>query len=194
MSWSKLKGLFIESDEPAPEEREAELAAFELPKDEAPPAPVPVPRAPQHAPPKAALSGTIDFQALYDGAGIPNTDEVEALEKFLGGLDASLPQASKLAAAKAFLNAISKAPKDVLDDAGRKISVARSVAQAKIEQTNAAVAQSNAVIANLQQQIDAERAKIESAQKDLENVRTQCAVEEARLQAARVFFGHLGGA
>jgi len=27
---------------------------------------------------------------------------------------------------------------------------------------------------------------------ELENVRHQCAVEEGRLQAARVFFGHLG--
>lgn len=187
MSWNKIKGLFIESDEPVPSEREAELASFELPKDD-PPAPLVLPKAP--AP--AALSGTIDFQALYDQAGIPNTDEVEALEKFLSGLDASLPQASKLAAAKAFLNAISKSPKDVLDDAGRKIVVARGVAQSKLEATNGAVAASQKVIADLQQRIDQERAKIEDQQKDLEAVRTQCAVEEARLQAARVFFGHLG--
>src|SRR5205085_192071 len=73
------------------------------------------------------LSGTIDFQALYDQAGIPNTDEVEALEKFLVELDHDLPQASKLSSAKAFLKAIGKSPTDVLTDAARKIRVVRAV-------------------------------------------------------------------
>ena len=33
---------------------------------------------------------------------------------------------------------------------------------------------------------------MEALQKDLQDVRGQCAVEESRLQGARVFFGHLG--
>src|ERR671935_118771 len=53
--------------------------------------------------PAPALVGQIDFQALYDQAGIPNTDEVESLERFLKGLDQNLPDSSKVAAAKAFL-------------------------------------------------------------------------------------------
>src|SRR5436305_257905 len=137
MAWDKLKSLFVVKDERAagvdPQALEvsaSDLAAFEVPGD-APSGPPPPP--PSGAPPLeggaaaggAGAGGAIDFQGLYDQAGIPNTDEVEALEKFLGGLDMELPQASKVAAAKAFLNAIGKAPNDVLEDAGRKIRVVR---------------------------------------------------------------------
>ena len=133
----------------------------------------------------AALTGAIDFQTLYDQAGIPNTDEVEALERFLGGLDSNLPDASKLAAAKAFLGAIGKAPSDVITDSGRKIEVVRAVADAKRADTEKAVGERQAAINELQRQIDEQRAAIEGMQKDLESVRSQCVVEESRLQGAR---------
>src|SRR5204863_6880814 len=91
--------------------------------------------------------GQIDFQSLYDQAGIPNTDEVESLERFLGGLDQSLPDGAKTAAAKAFLGAIGKAPKDVVADAGRKITVVRAVGDAKRTDSDQAVAQRQSAIA-----------------------------------------------
>src|SRR3954463_11375100 len=118
MAWSKIKSMFVVSDQPADatEKLMKDLEKNELPAEE-PPAPLPEGTAP------ASLSGQIDFQGLYDQAGIPNTDEVEALERFLGGLDQDLPASSKTAAARAFLGAIGKAPKDVITDAGRKIGV-----------------------------------------------------------------------
>src|SRR5262245_2722664 len=73
---------------------------------------------PKDAPPAAVDAGSvrlatdvtgavkIDFQEQYDLAGIPDTDEVEQLENFLARLDPSLPNASKIAAAQAFLGAI----------------------------------------------------------------------------------------
>ena len=112
------------------------------------------------------LSGTIDFQALYDQAGIPNTDEVEALERFLIGLDESLPASSKVAAAKAFLGAIGKAAKDVITDAGRKITVVRAVVEAKRADTEQAMGERQAVIADLQRQVDEHRAAIQELQGD----------------------------
>jgi hypothetical protein len=187
MAWSKIKSMFVVSGEPADatEKLMKDLEKYELPTEE-PPAPLPPGTSVQ------ALSGTIDFQGLYDQAGIPNTDEVEALERFLGGLDQSLPDAAKTAAAKAFLGAIGKSPKDVVTDAGRKIAVVRAVVDAKRSDTDQAMAQRQSAIAELQRQIDEQKAGIEALTQELESVRGQCAVEESRLQGARVFFGHVG--
>jgi hypothetical protein len=188
MSWGqKLKSVFIVSNAPA---KTADEVLKELEKYELPASPAEAPALPAGTEP-ASLSGTIDFQALYDHAGIPNTDEVEALERFLGGLDSNLPDASKLAAAKAFLGAIGKAPSDVITDSGRKIEVVRAVADAKRADTEKAVGERQATINELQRQIDEQRAAIEGLQKDLESVRSQCVVEESRLQGARMFFGYV---
>jgi hypothetical protein len=193
MAWNKFKSIFVVSDNSSASASTADetdkllkdLEKYELPAS-APAAPLPPGTEVQ------ALSGTIDFQSLYDQAGIPNTDEVEALERFLAGLDQNLPDSAKPAAAKAFLGAIGKAPRDVVADAGRKITVVRAVGDAKRADTDKAVAERQATIAELQRQIDDQRAQIEALTKDLEAVRGQCAVEEARLQGARVFFGHAG--
>jgi hypothetical protein len=188
MSWGqKLKSVFVVSDSPS---RTADEVLKELEKYELPESPVPAVALPEGTPP-AALSGTIDFQGLYDQAGIPNTDEVEALERFLGGLDSNLPDSSKLAAAKAFLGAIGKSPADVITDSGRKIEVVRAVADAKRADSEKAVGERQASINELQRQIDEQRAAIEGLQKDLESVRSQCVVEESRLQGARMFFGYV---
>jgi hypothetical protein len=197
MAWDKLKSLFVVTDSkpgsgvtPSAEDMaaiEAELSRFKVP-DDAPAAALPADTSPEQ------LAGTIDFQTLYDQAGIPNTDEVEALEKFLGGLEASLPSSSKLAAAKAFLGAIGKSPQDVLTDAGRKIGVVRSVDEAKRAATDETQKTHQAAIAELEKKIEEHRAAIEAALRDHENVKQQCVVEEARLQGARVFFGYVDNA
>ena len=192
-SWNKLKSMFVMNEGGAGasagsvEEADAvlrELEKYELPPGEAVALPAQTPA--------QALTGAIDFQALYDQAGIPNTDEVEALERFLAGLDSNIPDSSKLAAAKAFLGAIGKAPKDVITDAGRKIQVVRAVGDAKRIDTEKAAGEREAAVAELQRQIDEHRAGMEALQKDLQAVRGQCAVEESRLQGARMFFGHVG--
>ena len=191
MAWNKLKSMFVVSDQPGQSsgvdlDRTLEdLAKYELPPSETP-ASLPASTSAE------ALSGQIDFQTLYDQAGIPNTDEVEALERFLSGLDASLPDSSKIGAAKAFLGAIGKSPQDVITDAGRKITVVRAVGQAKRADTDKSVAERQVAIAELERQIDQQRSAVESLQKDFESVRGQCAVEESRLQGARVFFGFMG--
>lgn len=195
MAWHKVKRLFIQSDDgphaPAPSDLaqveaqvSADLAALELPPGE-------VASLPPETDP-ASLTGTIDFQGLYDQAGIPNTDEVEQLERFLGGLDDTMPQASRLAAAKAFLSAIGKAPADVVGDAGRKIQVVRAVAEAKGTESSRAQNQLQQEINRLQAQVEECRRAMQAVNTELEAVRGQCANEEGRLQAARVFFGHLG--
>jgi ABC-type transporter Mla subunit MlaD len=160
------------------------LASYEVPKGaEA----VPLPAGTT----SEGLSAPIDFQALYDLAGIPNTDEVELLEKFLGGLDANLPQASRIAASKAFLGAIGKSTNDVFTDAARKIQVVRAVDEAKAADIEALLKSKQGEVDGLQQKIDELRSAMEAARKDLESVKTQSASEEARLQGARVFFGYV---
>jgi hypothetical protein len=190
MAWNKLKSMFVVSDEPQapsdPDQVIADLEKYQVPPGEG--GPLPDGTSP------AALSGQIDFQSLYDQAGIPNTDEVEAVERFLNGLDASMPDASKLAASKAFLSAIGKGVADVVKDAGRKITVVRAVADAKRADTQKASAERQAAIAALQKQIDDHRASMEAMQRDLESVNSQCTVEESRLQGARMFFGHVSDA
>jgi hypothetical protein len=191
MPWDKLKSLFVVKEPPADksalEMSESDLNAFELPKDGGGPPPLP-----PDAVPATLGAGTIDFQALYDQAGIPNTDEVEALEKFLGGLDMDLPQASKVAAAKAFLGAIGKSPGDVLEDAGRKIQIVRVIAEAKGADAAKVLADHQAAIDALNKQIEDHRAAMEQIHREMESVKGQCAVEEGRLQGARTFFGHVG--
>lgn len=199
MAWDKVKRLFVVSSEqrgrPAPSATPEDLAAIEaqvssdLAALELPPGQVG--SLPPDTPPEA-LQGTIDFQALYDQAGIPNTDEVEQLERFLGGLDDSLPQASRLAAAKAFLNAIGKAPVDVVNDAGRKIEVVRAVGEAKGGDASRRKDELQQEISRLQGEIEECRTAMQTVNAELESVRAQCATEEGRLQGARVFFGHLG--
>ena len=194
MGWNKIKSLFVVTEgeqgaSPPPPATaddhaviDAELAKYRVPENE------PVAQLPPDTDP-AKLSGTIDFQAMYDTAGVPNTDEVEALEKFLVELDTNLPQASKLAAAKAFLKAIGKSSVDVLNDAARKIQVVRAIDAGKSNDAQAAIQSEQNAIDMLQKQIDEHRAAIESQRRDLESVKQQCTVEEGRLQGARMFFG-----
>jgi hypothetical protein len=133
----------------------------------------------------------IDFQAQYDLAEIPDTDEVEQLENFLSRLDASLPNASKLAAAQAFLGAIGKAREDVLGDAVRKIQRVRGILAGKEEDTRAGLAEEQQQIDLLARRIEQHRQRMEALNRELEGVRQACAAEESRLQAARVFFGSI---
>jgi len=191
VAWNKLKSLFVvtEDGKPLPDassdtsQLDPELAKYLVP-EEPPPAP-PLPEGTS----VGQITGTLDFQGLYDQAGIPNTDEVEGLEVFLANLDDSLPQSSKQAAAKAYLGAIKKSPASVLEDAERKIRVVRAIEGAKRQETEQAAALIQGEIDSLQKQIDERRLQMEGAKKDLESVRTQCATEEGRLQGARMFFG-----
>lgn len=197
MTWNKLKSLFVVGEQSSTafvsddaslpsdlSDIDPELAKYLVPESTAEAAPA----LPESTDP-SQLTGAIDFQALYDQAGIPNTDEVESLEKFLGGLDQQLPHASRLAAAKAFLGAIGKSPAHVLEDAGRKIQVVRAVDASKQSEVNATIAAQQQIIDELQRQIEEQRAAMEAARRDLESVHGQCTVEEARLQGARMFFG-----
>ena len=189
MAWNRLKSMFVVPDasKDSADAALAELEKYQVPPDARPGNPVPETVA-------AVPQGELDFQAIYDQAGIPNTDEVEAVERFLSGLDDALPQGSKLAAAKAFLGAIGKAPAAVLEDAARKITVVRTIVDAKRADVEKASDERQAAVSSLQKQMEEHRAAIEQLQRELETVRSKCAVEEARLQGARMFFGVLGDA
>lgn len=191
-SWTKVRGLFWQTGAPEagaePELSDKEFAEL---------------LSTEHAVPEGAVEGVdpagvvvrgaggveIDFQAQYDLAGIPNTDEVEQLERFLGGLDHNLPQSSRLAAAKAFLGAVGKSVDDVLRDAERKIARVRAIRTGKEQATEAAVAEEQARIQELMATIEQHKARMQEQSTELEAVRRACQVEEGRLQAARVFFG-----
>jgi hypothetical protein len=136
---------------------------------------------------------TIDFQTDYDASGIPNTDEVEQLERFLGGLDQQLPQSSQLAAAKAFLGAVGKSVDDVLRDAERKIERVRAIRSGHDQATQSAIAGEQSAIEELLRAVEQHKARIQEHTRELESVRHACLVEESRLQAARVFFGQATG-
>jgi hypothetical protein len=197
-SWSKVRGLFWQSGTPEggaePEISDQEFA--ELMSSE-------------HAVPEQAVEGVdpagvvvsgggggaveIDFQAQYDIAGIPNTDEVEQLERFLGGLDENLPQSSRLAAAKAFLGAVGKSVQDVLRDAELKIGRVRAIRAGQERATEQSLADEQAHIQELTSAIEQHRARMQQQSAELEAVRRACLVEESRLQAARVFFGNVTG-
>ena len=151
--------------------------------------PVPSESVTVSASPQGGVS--IDFQAQYDAAGIPDTDEVEQLENFLSRLDQQLPHASKLAAAQAFLGAIGKGKEAVLEDAARKIRRVHGIL-ASHQQTSAhSLASEQAAIDQLQAQINQHRERMEGLNRELEGVKKACLIEESRLQAARVFFGHV---
>jgi hypothetical protein len=188
MAWNKFKSFFVVNESAdSTDQLMKDLEKYELPPGET--APLPTGTEVQAV---VGPAGRIEFQALYDQAGIPDTDEVEALERFLGGLEQSLPEASRTAAAKAFLGAIGKSPRDVVADAGRKITVVRAVAESKRSDIDRGVAERQAAIAQLQRQIDEQRVAMEGLMRELEDMRAQCLVEESRLQGARVFFGHAG--
>ncbi len=193
-SWSKVKGLFWQSGGSAPGS-EAEISDAEFAELMSTEHAVPEQAVDGVDPNQVAISGsgadvTIDFQAQYDLAGIPNTDEVEQLERFLGGLDQNLPQASRLAAAKAFLGAVGKSVQDVLRDAESKIGRVRAIRTGQEQATRAALAEEDARIQELTATIEQHRARIQERSTELEAVRRACLVEESRLQAARVFFGN----
>lgn len=207
MSWKKVKGLFWQGGaEPAAPGRAAAPADAEgaelsdeefakllsadpnaVPKEQF----EPVAAGTVKVTPDATGAITIDFQAQYDVAGIPDTDEVEQLENFLARLDSSLPKASKIAAAQAFLGAIGKDKNDVLEDAARKIKRVHGILRGKEEETRAALASEQQEIDALQAKIEAHRKSMEGQNHELEGVRQACLIEESRLQAARVFFGNI---
>lgn len=200
-SWKKVRNLFWQSGAPV-EETELEAmsdeefaslvgdSALAVPADATLEAqPVDVSQVSYEA---VGTAIQIDFQAQYDAANIPNTDEVEKLEDFLSRLDTSLPQVSKLAAAEAFLGAIGKGRNDVLADAEQKIGTVRALWKSKEAQAQQALASEQASIAELQSQIEVHRQRMQAQQQELEGFRHACVVEESRLQAARVFFGTAG--
>jgi hypothetical protein len=202
-SWKKVKTLFWQpganaeaqsSQEPSSEAGELSDAEFAQFLGTSPHA-VPQPSLDgQWAPPpvpSGLSASSIDFQAQYDAAGIPDTDEVEQLESFLSRLDDSLPQTSKLAAARAFLGAIGKSKDHVLEDAGRKIQCVRSMLASKQEETQLGCANEQRQIDALQAEIEQHRQRMEGLTLELEGVRQACLGEESRLQAARVFFGNV---
>jgi hypothetical protein len=198
-SWKKVTNLFWQSgDAAAPPQQSGEelsdadfqqfLTASPHAEPQAAPEPVDVT---EMAVSFDGSAAAIDFQEQYDRAGIPDTDEVEQLENFLTRLDPSLPNASKLAAAQAFLGAVGKSKDDVLEDASRKIKRVRGIVAGKEQETRGLVQNEQAEIEALQQQMEQRRQRIESLNRELEAVRHACVVEESRLQAARVFFGSI---
>jgi hypothetical protein len=206
-SWNKVRNLFWQSGEggapaaAAAGGEDAELSDEEfaallsgsphaVPQGNAEPVDV----ASVQLSPNPSGGVAIDFQQQYDLAGIPDTDEVEQLENFIARLDPSLPQASKIAAAQAFLGAIGKDQSAVFADAERKIMRVRGILQAKETETREAIENEQGQIAQLQAQIEEHRTQIEKWNRDLEGVRQSCLVEESRLQAARVFFGNVSAA
>jgi hypothetical protein len=206
MSWNKVKNLFWQSSDTGAQspvaKRGAAAGSTEISDEEfakllsADPHAVPQGTADRVEPGSVKLNVdggavTIDFQEQYDLAGIPDTDEVEQLENFLARLDASLPKASKIAAAQAFLGAIGKDKTAVLGDAARKIHRVRGILQSKEAETQDALGAEQQQIDALQAQIEAHRKRMEELNLELEGVRQACIVEESRLQAARVFFGHM---
>jgi hypothetical protein len=195
-SWKKVKNLFWQggASPGAPpgtaELSDAEFAEFLGSNPHAvPPSPLAAPEPAWVPPPEGAAGSGIDFQAQYDAAGIPDTDEVEQLESFLTRLDDSLPQASKQAAARAFLGAIGKSREHVLEDAGRKIQCVRAILDGKQRETELGCSEEQRQIDALQAQIEQHRQRMEDLARELEGVRHACLGEESRLQAARVFFG-----
>ena len=196
-SWRKVKGLFWQSGEPEGDEpvelSDAEFKELLGTEHAVPERPVAAVDPSGVSMSSAGGMVSIDFQTDYDNAGIPNTDEVEQLERFLSGLDQNLPQASKLAAAKAFLGAVGKNVDDVLRDAARKIERVRAIRAGQDQSTQAQLAQEQAAIEDLSATIERHKARMQELTAELEGVRRACLVEESRLQAARVFFGHAGG-
>jgi len=205
MSWTKVKSLFWQSGDqepPRPRAKSGEGSGADISDEEF----AKLLASDPHAVPKGAgepvdpisvklnVDGgavSIDFQEQYDLAGIPDTDEVEQLENFLARLDESLPKASKIAAAQAFLGAIGKDKSAVLEDAARKIHRVRGILQSKEAETHEALGGEQQQIDALQAQIEAHRKRMEELNRQLEGVRQACIVEESRLQAARVFFGNM---
>ena len=203
-SWSKVKGLFWQSgegDEPAGVQEslddaeglsDEEFASMLAENEHAVPADA-ADDVPMGAIETRTASGAIeiDFQHQYDLAGIPDTDEVEQLESFLGRLDASLPKASKIAAAEAFLGAIGKDRQAVMADAERKIRRVHGLLKTVEVETQQALAQEQAGIDALQAKIEEHRQQMEDKKRHLEGVRGACLTEESRLQATRIFFGNV---
>jgi hypothetical protein len=204
--WKSVKNLFWVGSSPPTESPQADASA-ELSDEEfaammaGQPDAVPAGEADRLSAAQAVqgepgANGTvqIDFQAQYDQAGIPNTDEVEQLEAFLTRLDGSLPLTSKVAAAEAFLGAVGKNRQAVLQDAERKIKRVRGLLAAHEQETKNLLAQEQSEIDALMQQIDTHRKKIEDLNRLTEGVRKACQIEEARLQAAHVFFSNVAPA
>lgn len=199
--WKKVRSLFWQPGDGTASEQETGAAAEELSDEEF----AALLGQSEHAVPPDAVeavdvstvaTGTgadgavqIDFQGQYDEAGIPDTDEVEQLESFLSRLDASLPRASKIAAAEAFLGAIGKDRSAVMQDAERKIKRVHGVLQATEMETNQALGTEQAAIDQLLQQVEVHKQRMMDLNRHLEGVRRACLTEESRLQAARVFFG-----
>jgi hypothetical protein len=196
-SWKKVRNLFWQSPDgaaaPSDDAAVAELQELLSNEHAVPDRPVEAVDPSAVAMRHDGASVTIDFQAQYDAAGIPNTDEVEQLERFLSGLDQNLPYASKLAAAKAFLGAVGKGVNDVLRDAELKIERVRAVRAGQEHSTQSLLAEEQAALEELKAQIEQRKARMEQLNGELEGVRRACLVEESRLQAARVFFGTVSG-
>jgi predicted nucleic acid-binding Zn-ribbon protein len=79
----------------------------------------------------------------------------------------------------------------VVEDAGRKIQVVRAVGEVKGADASNRQNELQSEISRLEAEIEQCRSAMEQINAELEAVRHQCAVEEGRLQAARVFFGYM---
>jgi hypothetical protein len=79
----------------------------------------------------------------------------------------------------------------VLEDAARKIQCVRSILASKQEEARLGCESEQRQIDALQAEIEEHRQRMEALTRELEGVRHACLGEEARLQAARVFFGNV---
>jgi uncharacterized coiled-coil protein SlyX len=140
-----------------------------------------------------APGGIVDFAAVYSRAGltaVPFSAE-QALE-VIGSLPAELPLSVKRSTVQATLSAMGKAmgvdTASVLADAGRKLAALSAYEDILNHQADQYVAKLELQIAELEQQVAAQRASIEKTKQLLASAVEKCTAESDRLDDVLEFF------
>lgn len=145
------------------------------------------------AAPSPVPSGEIDFQAIYQQAGIPVAAfTVEQTLDMLAKLPADLPLDTKRQMLKVTISsmgtAIGATAESIVTDATRKLSALSGYADSAAKRTKEYVNSTEQEIIELQKQIDEKKASIQKTMSALEQISTACHNEADRLDDVLEFF------
>lgn len=197
----KARGLFVEFDAPAEGSVPATPAApsktvEQVVKDS--PGPnldeIKVPEEPvTPSQPLLNPDASLNTAAVYRLANLPEAPmTAEQAIEIISSFPADLPVASRRAAMKVTLDAMSKATgasaESVVADASRKLAALASFAESYGQQADKYTALAELQIEDLQKQIEAKRASIADAQAKKERAQSDCERESDRLDDVLEFF------
>ena len=143
-------------------------------------------------PPDAMGEKTLDFNAIYAAAKLPETQfGADEMLNVLSSIPADVPLQTKRVTVKAVLGgmaAMGASPENIVADASRKLAALQAFNGFMEKKTSETIETSQKVIAELEAQIETRRQAMQNARGELARVTQGCEAEAEKLDEVLEFF------